>query len=82
MTGEGWGVPSEPPVSLPTPENRLLPTELRHEALALQRELEFDFETPGGERGGTPNSGGEGHPNLRNRVGRGTPKLGRRDPQI
>uniref|UniRef100_A0A8D2QTB8 IMP U3 small nucleolar ribonucleoprotein 4 n=1 Tax=Zosterops lateralis melanops TaxID=1220523 RepID=A0A8D2QTB8_ZOSLA len=28
-------------------ENRLLPTELRHEALALQRELEFDFETPG-----------------------------------
>uniref|UniRef100_A0A8C4TZ94 Uncharacterized protein n=1 Tax=Falco tinnunculus TaxID=100819 RepID=A0A8C4TZ94_FALTI len=31
---------------LPTPaENRLLPTELRREALALQKELEFD--TPG-----------------------------------
>ncbi|KAM7028222.1 LOW QUALITY PROTEIN: U3 small nucleolar ribonucleoprotein IMP4 [Acridotheres tristis] len=29
-------------------ENRLLPTELRHEALALQKELEFDFEAPGG----------------------------------
>ncbi|KAM4880006.1 U3 small nucleolar ribonucleoprotein IMP4 isoform 7-T7 [Sylvia borin] len=28
-------------------ENRLLPTELRHEALALQKELEFDFEAPG-----------------------------------
>lgn len=70
MTGEGWGVPSEPPVSLPTPENRLLPTELRHEALALQRELEFDFETPGGERGG---------PQIRER---GTPKSGERDPQV
>ncbi|NWW70798.1 IMP4 protein, partial [Climacteris rufus] len=30
-------------------ENRLLPTELRHEALALQKELEFDFDTPGGD---------------------------------
>uniref|UniRef100_A0A8C3UVQ0 IMP U3 small nucleolar ribonucleoprotein 4 n=1 Tax=Catharus ustulatus TaxID=91951 RepID=A0A8C3UVQ0_CATUS len=29
-------------------ENRLLPTELRHEALALQKELEFDFEAPAG----------------------------------
>ncbi|RMC22786.1 hypothetical protein DUI87_00206 [Hirundo rustica rustica] len=48
-------------------ENRLLPTELRHEALALQKELEFDFEAPGGEKG-TPKSGG--------RVGRGTPNLG------
>ncbi|NWW41880.1 IMP4 protein, partial [Panurus biarmicus] len=28
-------------------ENRLLPTELRHEALALQKELEFDFQAPG-----------------------------------
>ncbi|NXD32038.1 IMP4 protein, partial [Spelaeornis formosus] len=28
-------------------ENRLLPTELRREALALQKELEFDFEAPG-----------------------------------
>ncbi|XP_062367923.1 U3 small nucleolar ribonucleoprotein protein IMP4 isoform X3 [Cinclus cinclus] len=32
-------------------ENRLLPTELRHEALALQKELEFDFEAPGGGTG-------------------------------
>ncbi|XP_015472100.2 uncharacterized protein LOC107199281, partial [Parus major] len=53
----GWGVLSEPPVSLPTPENRLLPTELRHEALALQKELEFDFEAPGGEW--DPQIGGE-----------------------
>ncbi|NWT06926.1 IMP4 protein, partial [Mionectes macconnelli] len=30
------------------PENQLLPTELRREALALQKELEFDFDTPGG----------------------------------
>lgn len=30
---------------LPSPENRLLPTELRRQALALQKELEF--ETPG-----------------------------------
>ncbi|NXM26681.1 IMP4 protein, partial [Oxyruncus cristatus] len=29
-------------------ENQLLPTELRREALALQKELEFDFDTPGG----------------------------------
>uniref|UniRef100_A0A8C9MMQ6 Uncharacterized protein n=1 Tax=Serinus canaria TaxID=9135 RepID=A0A8C9MMQ6_SERCA len=28
-------------------ENRLLPTELRHEALALQKELEFDFQWEG-----------------------------------
>uniref|UniRef100_UPI000B4D0D79 U3 small nucleolar ribonucleoprotein protein IMP4-like n=1 Tax=Lonchura striata TaxID=40157 RepID=UPI000B4D0D79 len=28
-------------------ENRLLPTELRREALALQKELEFDFQAPG-----------------------------------
>lgn len=28
-------------------ENRLLPTELRKEALALQKELEFDFDAPG-----------------------------------
>ncbi|XP_057243230.1 U3 small nucleolar ribonucleoprotein protein IMP4, partial [Malurus melanocephalus] len=37
---------SEPP-SFSPPENRLLPTELRHEALALQKELEFDFDAPG-----------------------------------
>lgn len=36
-----------PPLNFcsPSPENRLLPTELRRQALALQKELEF--ETPG-----------------------------------
>ncbi|NXR25331.1 IMP4 protein, partial [Cinclus mexicanus] len=37
-------------------ENRLLPTELRHEALALQKELEFDFEAPGAPPPGTGDS--------------------------
>lgn len=43
------GGPVSPPSFLCPPENRLLPTELRHEALALQKELEFDFEAPAGE---------------------------------
>lgn len=47
-----WGSCLTPPpqfcVCVPA-ENRLLPTELRREALALQKELEFDTPGVGGE---------------------------------
>uniref|UniRef100_A0A8B9UPR1 Uncharacterized protein n=1 Tax=Anas zonorhyncha TaxID=75864 RepID=A0A8B9UPR1_9AVES len=49
-----WGGVLGCPLTLlppPPPENRLLPTELRREALALQRDLEFDTPGVGGVTG-------------------------------